>query len=390
MGDRAAKNTNHMINRLSDMYVGMNHGCGSKKMGVNYDRVFRSRNPSPENPSTQASITDALFGRGPLGLEINWIVPPIIASVIEGGAAHKAGLQADSVILRINGADASAPRPQLEWEEMFQDRPLRLEVDLCPNTLSNILALPVPAACDVIRHRGVAIIPASLHPDKCSELLAFAFEERERCMTEVEADPSVISDKFSDVQTPRAGKDLPTTRWDMRLPCVPLVDSCLRALLSELLGSTFEALTGPDAELWELGVLVSEPGAAPQPVHFDAPDRGLITAFIALQDVRPEMGPTVFLPGTNTHVAHRMCESDPVGFIRHSEKFAPLLNAGDAVIYDSQIFHSGTENESTESRVLMYITFRPSAMDPQRLGIEQHSIRADLMGRYRLKDFRGI
>ena len=36
---------------------------------------------------------------------------------------------------------------------------------------------------------------------------------------------------------------------------------------------------------------------APQPVHFDAAERCLYTAFVALQDVTYEMGPTHFWPG---------------------------------------------------------------------------------------------
>jgi len=37
---------------------------------------------------------------------------------------------------------------------------------------------------------------------------------------------------------------------------------CIRAGFHQGLGATLEELAGPDAELWELGVVVTEPGAA--------------------------------------------------------------------------------------------------------------------------------
>ena len=57
------------------------------------------------------------------------------------------------------------------------------------------------------------------------------------------------------------------------------------------------------ATLWECAAIVSAPGAAPQILHADAthtPEPLLVTAFVALQDVRREMGPTRFVRGTHT------------------------------------------------------------------------------------------
>ena len=62
------------------------------------------------------------------------------------------------------------------------------------------------------------------------------------------------------------------------------------------------AALGRDAELRELQVIVSEPGAAAQDVHSDSNwgTERLVTMFIALHDVLDErMGPTRFWP--NTH-----------------------------------------------------------------------------------------
>ena len=69
-------------------------------------------------------------------------------------------------------------------------------------------------------------------------------------------------------------------------------------------GALLVAAVGRDAELRELQVIVSEPGAAAQDVHsdsnYDAAAPRLVTVFVALHDVLDErMGPTRFWP--NTH-----------------------------------------------------------------------------------------
>merc|ERR1712048_967032 len=155
------------------------------------------------------------------------------------------------------------------------------------------------------------------------------------------------------------------------------------------MGAAFEALAGGlDAELWELGVVVSEPGAAQQPVHFDAPERYLFTAFVALQDITPEMGPTIFLPGTHVDVAHRQFAEQPSKFMEAVEPTFALLDAGDAVVYDSMILHCGGANKSNKTRALMYITFRHPAVDAREIGIDQHSIRKQHAGKFTLRNFR--
>ena len=65
--------------------------------------------------------------------------------------------------------------------------------------------------------------------------------------------------------------------------------------------------------LYELSALVSEPGAPRQPIHPDNPHQErapLLTCFVALQDISAPMGPTIFLPGTNTAEAHAAYEAD--------------------------------------------------------------------------------
>merc|ERR1711920_711140 len=141
-------------------------------------------------------------------------------------------------------------------------------------------------------------------------------------------------------------------------PLVPVVHASLREMLHgrrSALGIAFGALGGGlDAELWELGVVVSEPGAAKQPWHFDAPGRCLFTAFVALQDISLDMGPTLFLPGTHTRSAHEVFMQQPEQFAG-VEPAVALLSAGDAVLYDTVLLHCGGPNNSDKTRALMYI-----------------------------------
>ena len=75
------------------------------------------------------------------------------------------------------------------------------------------------------------------------------------------------------------------------------------------LREAFSGTLGDDAELFELAALVSDPRAPRQPAHPDTPFRpndgaAIITAFVALQDIDEDMGPTIYLPGTHTREAH--------------------------------------------------------------------------------------
>ena len=67
------------------------------------------------------------------------------------------------------------------------------------------------------------------------------------------------------------------------------------------LGPLWAELCGEEAPLYELCSLVTWPGSLRQSVHPDAahqPNPPLFAAFIATQDITEEMGPTLFLPGT--------------------------------------------------------------------------------------------
>jgi len=175
-------------------------------------------------------------------------------------------------------------------------------------------------------------------------------------------------------------------RWDVRLDQnEPLVRAALAELLGNdaALGAALEALGGGGKakralQLWELAAIVSVPGCEPQIVHADAmwsPEPLLLTAFVALQPVTREMGPTRFLPRTHakpgpaavvaTTDATRLVEADGMASNKKGGSSAAppaswvgLLDAGDAALYDGRLLHCGGANRADRPRALLYVTFR--------------------------------
>ena len=160
-------------------------------------------------------------------------------------------------------------------------------------------------------------------------------------------------------------------RWDLRLsPSHPVVRRALDELFGEgkPLGAAFEELAGRDAYLWEVAAIMSAPGCPPQIVHADAswtPQPLLITAFIALQDVCRDMGPTRFIPRTHNDPSHAAVvatdDATSLGAGSPPSSCVGLLQAGDATLYDGRLLHCGGANRSDKRRILMYVTFRSRA-----------------------------
>jgi len=139
------------------------------------------------------------------------------------------------------------------------------------------------------------------------------------------------------------------------------------------LGELFRALVeggnpGSLAAMHEFSALVADPGAPRQPTHpdnkFESEGKGeapLFTAFVALQDVDLEMGPTLMLPRTNLEAAHASFNEgggEQKNFLEKCEYRSCCLKRGDAAVMDSRLLHCGTANTSDKRRVLMYVTFR--------------------------------
>lgn len=168
---------------------------------------------------------------------------------------------------------------------------------------------------------------------------------------------------FLPIATSRAPVKKAEHRRDFKLK-FSSVESVLRAVLSGNAGAILVDALGRDAEICELSVIRSSPGAASQDWHSDsewsATGPQLRTMFFALHGILEEtMGPTRFCP--NTHAPRyfpdeRWIPPTPARVAeRPSVWFA--LNAGDAVLMDSFTWHCGGANTSERPRTLLAVTF---------------------------------
>ena len=120
--------------------------------------------------------------------------------------------------------------------------------------------------------------------------------------------------------------------------------------------------------------MTSDPGSPRQPIHPDnswTPTPVLYTAFVALQDIDADMGPTLFLPHTHTQKAHAQFFHDDTAvrqnFLENQVEYkTSQLKKGDVQIMDSRILHAGLDNRSEDKRrTLFYFTIRNPSCDPR-------------------------
>ena len=66
-----------------------------------------------------------------------------------------------------------------------------------------------------------------------------------------------------------------------------------------------------------------------------------------------------------------------------------VLDAGDAVVYDTRLFHHGSENRSPERRLLLGFSFTAADSEPHHLpGYVQFLATPDIRrGQYHVRDF---
>ncbi|GAA1861829.1 hypothetical protein GCM10009836_47590 [Pseudonocardia ailaonensis] len=135
-------------------------------------------------------------------------------------------------------------------------------------------------------------------------------------------------------------------------------------LVAALLPSVREVL-GPAAELRQVHFRAPLPGFGGQSLHADfagpPPPEGaaIAVAIVALVDVTPDGGATRVVPGT-----HRWRKVAPGGDPgrRHPEERLVPLAAGDALLFDGHLWHSGTRNDSDRRRDALQVSFvRPGA-----------------------------
>ncbi|KAH8073165.1 hypothetical protein JL721_3148 [Aureococcus anophagefferens] len=110
---------------------------------------------------------------------------------------------------------------------------------------------------------------------------------------------------------------------------------------------------------------------SPQPWHRDAPSlyastleacdsapcgAHVVNVFFPLTQLRPSNGPTAFAPATHLDAACAAALEDVVAGREPPRAVAPLLGPGDAALFDCRLLHRGGVNDSSEDRVIAYVT----------------------------------
>ena len=241
----------------------------------------------------------------------------------------------------------------------------------------------------VLKREGVVRVDGVLTPEIAEDLRAFVLNVREEAFAALERGDEGAEGGFAQCL-------MASQRCDLQLPLdAPEVAAALRCLLCGAGGKVSNLMAahfGEQSTLFELAALISEPGAPRQTLHPDTPlqdDAPLATAFIALQDVSEDMGPTTFIPGSHLEELHDRFDDDDERdeMLRTSKCSVALLNAGDASVFDSRILHCGGENRAAtgSTRVLFYVTFRnPEAEWVGNVG----SIRPGYVGKLTLQQMR--
>lgn len=249
---------------------------------------------------------------------------------------------------------------------------------------------------------GVVRMDGLLSESATDALREFVDSERRQYTADVEAGLTQWTDRFSDVV-------LYSNRCNVLLPLHgPPVDA-LHELIGQgtVLGSLLEEVVGPDALFNELACLISEPGSQQQPIHPDTPwtpRPPLYAAFVALQDVEADMGPTIYFPGTHTKehytefyggdyeraqyeqaTGHRT-NPVPKEYLRSRPVKLGLLKKGDVVLYNQQTLHAGGANVSPDRiRRQFYFSVRDLSVDDVHFCA---SIRPSLLGKLTLGEVR--
>lgn len=275
----------------------------------------------------------------------------------------------------------------------------------------------VQALCKEIREEGLVRIDNVLSAQAADDLKDYLVDLRKRAKADVEA--GIIEDsqeRFADVL-------LNQNRCDLKIPLGPkpvhealldvLNDSSGNAannnpsLVRQVIEGVFDHYNGNNklgsmASLWELNCFMSNSGARRQLVHADCvcmePVRGLqhtntnkdgedagepilLTCFVALQDIDPSMGPTVFMPRTHNIRSHNLFfetgrDEDSTQTDEYSPKNALLqkspavrgapLPKGSCILFDPRVLHCAGANECSDpenTRALFYVTFKNPKVD---------------------------
>jgi|EP01047_Picozoa_sp_COSAG01_P082221 ectoine hydroxylase-related dioxygenase (phytanoyl-CoA dioxygenase family) len=173
-------------------------------------------------------------------------------------------------------------------------------------------------------------------------------------------------------------------RYDLRQRLRGAVLAAVLEAMRSVAPLVAAVLASDTALLCELSCLISDPGAPRQPLHSDTGlslagvgetgdsciGGGLLTVFVALQDVEADMGGTIVLLETNrsSHAHSTLgADEDGHGMLADVDRWPQLSfqgSAGDAMLMDSRVLHCGGANTSLQRRRLLYMTFKLPDCNP--------------------------
>jgi len=234
------------------------------------------------------------------------------------------------------------------------------------------------AYAKILRKEGVLRIDDVLPSDVADDLRAYAMDLRKRSLEDVSSGTVGQLHRFANVL-------LRDNRCDLLLPLNDDVYTPFHEVICQsAVGQTIAELLGKQAVLYELSCLISDPGSQRQVVHPDTPvleghDAVLYSAFVALQDVAMDMGPTCYIPGTHTEEIHDIFKNgDKDTLLMTQPSVLGIIPKGTCCIFDSRLLHCGTANQADTSRALFYFSFKnPKVLNPGNPG----SIRPELIGK---------
>ena len=120
--------------------------------------------------------------------------------------------------------------------------------------------------------------------------------------------------------------------------------AALAAVISRAADERFPSVN----EVPKAGCVISHPRASTQTWHSDGDEPGLFNAFVPLLSLTAANGPTELLPGTHLGPGRG-------GYVE--PRTAPLVQAGELLLFDYRVRHRGLANGSDEPRPVAYVTY---------------------------------
>jgi hypothetical protein len=156
----------------------------------------------------------------------------------------------------------------------------------------------------------------------------------------------------------------PNKRYSLRLSLkIPIVRKALH-MIAKNMYPFLSKILGSKALLYELSVIISDSGSRAQQFHSDTKILGrssekdalLVTIFLALQDVKKDMGPTLLYPKTHTREFHELyfgnksTATSQLTALESRKQTSMTLKQGAGFAMNSRLLHCGGANTSTSSR----------------------------------------